>query len=260
MMRFSLLFFCVSVVFLSCQEEEVVPVCTPYEPPSGLDTYMYPLRPGMPEWAEIQTGAEMYEVTQVPDSVLQVISTEGLLETWLTYPLLGNIIAWSTLQQGIDNITETFGGLQELGRRPDAGSVMLNRYKQMNLYCIDQFTSDIEIGGFAMTFAFYEAILSQQVFLTKLSEAEQDELLDVALRNYAIKDAYSDEVYFIFDLKTSAVIAARLMQLADYAPFTKAMAQDDYLRVFVEQIELQGQVESIATTIHYANTFNQQRK
>ena len=259
-MRFPLLLFCVSVTFLSCREEEVVPTCIPYESPPGLDTYIFPLRPEMPEWAEIQTGAELYAVTQVPDSVLRVISTEGLLETWLSYPLLYNIIAWTTFQQGIDNITEIFNGLQELGRRPDAGTVMLNRYKQMNLYCISSFNTEDEIGGFALTFAFYEAIFSQEIFLSKLSEAEQDELLDLALRNYAIKDAYSNEMYSIFSLKTTAVIAARLMKLANYAPFMEAMVRDDYLRVFVEQIELQGQIESITTVINHANTFNQQRK
>ena len=132
-----LLFFCLVMGCLACQEEDIGPDCVPYEPPANLDTYIYPLRPGTPEWAEIQTGSEMYEVTQVPNSVLQAISTEGLLETWLTYPLLYNINAWTTLQQGIDNITEVFGGLQELGHRSDAGSVMLKRYQQMNPYCVN---------------------------------------------------------------------------------------------------------------------------
>ena len=259
MTRFPLLFFCIGALFLSCQEEEVVPVCIPYEPPAGLDIYVYPLRPGMPEWAEIQTGEEKYAVTQVPDSVLQVISTEGLLETWLSYPLLYNIIAWTTLQQGIDNITEIFGGLQELERRPDAGSVMLNRYKQMSPHCVNGLTTEDELGGFTLTFAFYEAVFSQEVFLNQLSDTEQDELLELALRNYAIKNAYSDEVYFIFDFKTSAIIAARLMLLADYHPFTEAVTQDDYLSTFVEQIELRGRVESIETTIRYAKKFSQQK-
>ena len=259
-MRFPLLLFCVSVTFLSCREEEVVPTCIPYESPPGLDTYIFPLRPGMPEWAEIQTGAELYDVTQVPDSVLRVISTEGLLETWLSYPLLGNIIAWTTFQQGIDNITEIFNGLQELGRRPDAGTVMLDRYKQMNPHCANGLALGNELGKFTLDLAFYEAVFSQEVFLSKLSKAEREELLDLALHNYAIKDAYSNEVYSIFSLKTTAVIAARLMQLANYAPFMEAMAQDDYLRVFVEQIELQGRIESITTVINHANTFNQQRK
>lgn len=125
MMRNPLPFLCLGIFFLACQEEEVPPVCIPYNPPSGLDTYTFPLRPGMPEW-EILTGTEKYEVTQIPSSVLQVISTEGLVETLVTHPSLSAILAFNSLQQGIDNITRNFNGLQELGRRPDAGTIMLN--------------------------------------------------------------------------------------------------------------------------------------
>ena len=115
------------------------------------------------------------------------------------------------------------------------------------------------IGGFTLRYAFYEAIFSQDVFLSKLSSIQRYKLLNIVLRNYDIKEAYSDEVYFIYDLKTTTIIAARLMRLAKYAPFMNAMAKDDYLRVFVEEIELQGRVESLSTVIKYARTFNQQQ-
>ena len=259
MIRYTLLFFCIGAFFLSCQKEEVVPVCTPYEPPAGLDTYIYPLRPGTPEWVEIQTGEEKYAVTQIPDSVLQTISTEGLLETWLTYPLLYNIIAWNTLQEGIDNITEIFGGLQELGRRPNAGTVMLNRYRQMDPHCANGLALGDEVGEFTLRFAFYKSIFAQEVFLHMLSASERGELMDLVLDQYAVKASYSKEIYSFFSLKCSTIIAARLMRLAGYTPFTEAIAQDDYLRVFVEKIELQGQAASIETTIRHARIFNQQK-
>lgn len=254
-MRNPLIFLCLSIFFLSCQEDEVLPVCIPYNPPSGLDTYIFPLRPGMPGWA-VQTGLEKYEVTQIPDSVLQIISTEGLMETLLSYPLLSTILAFNSLQQGIDNITLNFNGLQDLGYRPDAGTVMLNRYRQMNLHCVNGLTTDDEIGAFILNYAFYEAIFSQKVFLEKLSISDRDILLNLSLQNYAIKNNYF-EVHGILGLKTSAIIAARLMQLASYVPFTKAIAQDEYLRVFVDQIELQGGVASLEAVIHHATVFIQ---
>ncbi|WKN44308.1 hypothetical protein [Tunicatimonas pelagia] len=259
MIRLCFLFFCIATIFLSCQEEEVVPDCVLYEPPADLDTYIYPVLPGTPEWVAIQTGAEKYAVTQVPDSVLQIISTEGLLETWLTYPLLENVLAWTTLQQGIDSVGEIFGGLQELQQRPDAGKVMLQRYKQMSPHCVNEFTTDIDIGKFTLELALYEAILAQNIFLQKLSVVEQDELLQLILSSYAIKEGYSNDLYSFFSLKATAIVAARLMVLADYSLFIEAMAQDDYLRVFVEQIELQGRAESITTVITYANNFIHQR-
>lgn len=250
--------FCLSVGFLSCQEEESLPVCIPYSLPSGLDIYTFPLRPGMPDWDE-KTGAEKYEVTQIPDSILQDISTGGLMETWLSYPLLSTILAFNTLQQGIDNLVWNFNGLQEFGRRPNAGTFMLNRYRQMNLHCLNELVTDDEIGEFTLIFDFYEAIFSQEVFLEKLSVADRDILLDLALRNYAVKKDQYFEVHGILGLQTSAIIAARLMKLASYVPFTEAIDQDEYLRVFVNQIQLQGGVATLEAIINYARDFTEQR-
>ncbi len=60
------------------------------------DSYMYPVVPGMPEWAELKTGEDRLAATQVSQETARRMSTDGLIETWLTYPgenLINYIIA-----------------------------------------------------------------------------------------------------------------------------------------------------------------------
>ncbi|NJO00385.1 MAG: hypothetical protein HC880_00715 [Bacteroidia bacterium] len=143
------------LLVFSCQEESPDPTCSPYTPPIYPDQYDFPLRPGMPEWAALQTGEDMYKVTQLPDSVLQEISSEGLLETCLDYPLLYNVFAYTSLQFGFTRVLSRFNGFEELGSRPDASPLLLNRYQEMDVTCF-QNMSEVEQGGYTFTFTFVE--------------------------------------------------------------------------------------------------------
>lgn len=250
-----ILFTYILVLFSSCDKEvDNGPKCEPYQAPVQLDVYTYPVVPGTPEWAEIQTGEEMYGVTQLPDSVLQAISTEGLVETILNYPLLLRMTAWPTYQRGVESIMELFNGFHELSRRSDGSAALLARYERMNPTCYRGLKSETEIGKHTLDYAIFEAILAQEDFLSKLSAEQKDRLLQLALEDYAEKKQHPD-IYSIFNLKSTAIIMARLMDMEKYPPFLKAMQQDDYLKVFVESIELQGKVETIETVVKHAISY-----
>jgi len=255
-LKLKIILWTVLLLFSACdKEDDLNPKCAPYQAPAQLDVYTYPLVPGMPEWAELKTGSEKYAVTQLPDSVLQIISTEGLIESCLNYPLLGNMLAYTSLQRGVKAIMLRFNGFQELTQRSDASSALLARYSNMNPACNDGLESELEIGGYSISYALYEAIISQETFLSKLSEEEKSRLLQLALNYYTEKKKYPG-IFSVFNLKCSAIIMARLMLLEEHKPFLEGMQQDDYLRFFIEHIELQGRFETIEIVVDYANSFN----
>ncbi|MCX2739150.1 hypothetical protein [Pontibacter anaerobius] len=248
------LFLIFLILASACRKDSPKPDCVPYQPSAQLDIYSYPVLPGTPEWAKLQTGEEMYAVTQLPDSVMQAISTEGLVETCYTYPLRLNMTAWPTYQLGVESIMGIFNGFQELSRRSDASAALLARYEHMNPACYSGLTSETEVGRYTLDYALFEAVLAQEVFLFQFSAEQKNRLLKHALNNYAEKKKHPD-IYSIFNLKSNAIILARLMFLEKYPPFMKSIQQDDFLRVFVESIELQGRVETIDTVVKHAKSF-----
>lgn len=253
-LKLKTLLWIVLLLFSACGKDDPKPNCEPYQAPAQLDVYSYPIVPGTPEWAELETGEQMVAVTQLPDSVLQNISTEGLVETCLNYPILSQISTRTILQRGVEEILGRFNGFQELSQREDAARALLERYGHMNPACYGGLATEIDMGKYTLNHAYLEAIFSQQTYLTKLSDKEKSQLMQLALSYYAEKKKHPD-IYSIFNLKCSAIIMARLMLLEEYPPFLAAMQQDDYLKVFVEHIELQGRFETIEVVVGYANSF-----
>ena len=65
------------------------------------DLYDFPIKPGTEEWKAMVSHDEMLKACQVPELVLQKMSTEGLVETVLNYPLYGDMKAHNSLQQDL---------------------------------------------------------------------------------------------------------------------------------------------------------------
>lgn len=247
----STIFIC--LLFACDRDDERI--CKPHDPPSELDEYIFPLVPGMPGWADLESGEEMYAVTQLPDSVLPAITTAGLVETCYNYPLRLNMIAGTTLQNGVASVVDLFNGFQELSGRHDAASTLLERYAAMDPACLAGLQAGPELGDHTLSYSLFEAVIAQDIFLTKFSEVQQRQLLQLALEHHSKKKRYAD-IYGAFGLKTTAIIMARLMVLNGYPPFLDAMQQDSLIEIFVRSIELQDRLETIDIVAGYAISYN----
>lgn len=66
----------------------------------GIDEpYQFPIVPGSPVWETFTTHQDMLDATQVPDNVLESLSTTALIRTVMDYPLLGDMYLYNTVQQ-----------------------------------------------------------------------------------------------------------------------------------------------------------------
>lgn len=216
--------FSLSLVLFSCDKQEIE--CTPFAPkPLGeyaynfhpKDQYDFPIRPGSPEWGEFTTGQEMIDACQVPAIILDVISTNGLIETCFDYPLLTNIFAFTSIQYGTERQMENFNGFGKLIQKSDAATLMLARFKYMDAIAIPE-GDDVTIGGFVIGFNRFGMALSQPVFMAQLTTVERKELVHEAMVKYQ-KFLLNHEVFGIFTVKVQALIMARAMQTEGYSPF-----------------------------------------
>lgn len=86
--------------------------------------YEYPIVPGTAAWTELSGLDEMIAACAVDENRLEAMTTPALLETVLHYPLLVNIYAYSSVEQGVDSVSSYFAGLPMLLARPDALTCM----------------------------------------------------------------------------------------------------------------------------------------
>ena len=104
--------------------EDVYTIDTPYE---------YPIKPGMDEWNEILNHATKVEMLQIPEHILEEMTTRALAETVLEYPYLVDMYAYGSTSLGYEIVSETFNGLKELGGRPDGLSILIEIQQEQNV-------------------------------------------------------------------------------------------------------------------------------
>ncbi len=114
----SFLFVMLLLMFFGQQEAAVA---------QGYDTdtpYEYPIVPGTPDWNSMEDHVEKVEACQISEETLQRMTTEALLKSVLSYPLLGDMFAYSFPRQGYEALCSQFNGLQELKDREDLQTVL----------------------------------------------------------------------------------------------------------------------------------------
>lgn len=99
--------------------------------------YEYPVVPGMEAWTELNGLDEMIAACAVDENRLEAMTTPALLETVLHYPLLVNIYAYSSVEQGVDSVSSYFAGLPMLLARPDALTCM-QAYAQTEVKAVEE--------------------------------------------------------------------------------------------------------------------------
>ncbi len=119
---------------------------------SITEPYEYPVAPGTQEWAEMDSLAEKAAACAVDEDTLAAMSTPALVETVLSYPLLANIYAYNTVEEGVASVSQYFGGIQALQDREDAQAYLSD--------CLETQSPSAENGG-DLTRACYLSALYQ---------------------------------------------------------------------------------------------------
>ena len=86
--------------------------------------YEYPIKPGTDEWFSIVCHADKVEMLQIPQEILENMTTDALVESVGNYPYFPDMDAFSTQELGYKAVRDGFNGLRELESRPDGMSCL----------------------------------------------------------------------------------------------------------------------------------------
>jgi hypothetical protein len=175
--------------------------------------YIYPIQPGTPEWAALETHDDMIAASQIPADLLEKLSTESLLDAVLRYPLYGDMLAYNRAQDGFNRVTETFNGMQALLQRKDLAVVTMKRYGNMDPSAINRSWSDLQKGEYAREVTYLEILLAQPALLEQLTPDQQTQLLRDLAAKVEAKLAVP-EVYGPAGLESTLWVVGRLHQMS----------------------------------------------
>jgi hypothetical protein len=166
----------------------------------------FPLKPGSAKWQELKSVQDMYNACQVPTAILSNLSTKALIQTCLNYPASAVLLVHNTPQQGFDTWRLNFNGIDALYKRPDGVQELLAVYAAYDLKGHNKLATDIEKGSYTFKIRILENILAQKDILTKLTEAQQKQLIKACLSHYAAME--TDTVYGFAGLASAGRIIA----------------------------------------------------
>ncbi len=193
------------------------------------------------EWAELKTYQDKLEICQINEEDLTNLSTEELFDVCMAYPNLGDFIFSNSLQAGYEKVVKNFNGLQEFLNRDDVGTVLFNKYKNINPEKIKN-TQRYP----CIYMQFLEFMISQENVLNKMTAEEREELINLAV---SVQESKSN--YDIFSVNESFLIAGRSLMI-DNPEFRDYVENDVYLSEYLssatfinDKVDMSAAVEEI---------------
>ncbi|MDY6912472.1 MAG: hypothetical protein SVM79_08965 [Chloroflexota bacterium] len=220
-------FIILASLLVSCSNQPVDSTIT--------DAYDFPIKPGSEEWESFRDHDSMVKACQVPELTLEEMSTAGLVETILNYPLRIDAFAYNDPQTGFDAVKSQFNGIQELLTREDAATELIVKYKALDLSAVNEEWEPKDIGEFTLgTVAFMEILIAQHEIISKMTKSELLDLLTEAIEKNSEKLQYSESFGQSGRLYSTWIIA-RVLQQENYMPFIQIIDENDNLQWYLSR-------------------------
>ncbi|WP_276370556.1 hypothetical protein [Chryseolinea sp. H1M3-3] len=211
-----------------------------YDPCVKFDihgTYEYPIPFQSDAWFELRSLEERVDACQIPQQVLDTITTEALLETLLNYPLLFEYTAFDVMQNGFERIKGEQKGFAEFYSRKDAFEIALDRYTKMSVRCDNfypPFLNEIKTPA-SISFANFEFVMFQDEFMNALDEKEVQMFFERILQKLELKYQYGEE-YKEYGVWISCAILGKIMLKNDFQPFKDFCVKEPFMEFFVQRV------------------------
>lgn len=224
----------VSIVFIifSCSKEKNT--CNCKSLPDASDKYNYPIKPGTAEWNSIHSTDSLFLVSQIPDTILKRISTDGLAQSCIENPLRLFQFAFSSRIQGRDELFKRLNCFQELIKRPDGAAKLFERYRLMEPCCIEGM-NDAEKGDYSLLFYYTEILLTNDSVTNQLNITAKKSLVAIVIMKDILKKNYLDSSGISIISRTPGImILSTIMETESYQPYINDVNQNSDLKTFTK--------------------------
>lgn len=177
-------------------------------------------------WADT-APADLVAALDVPDAEIAAMSTAALLEAALDYPYIGDYVASSTPQEGLEALRAKSPVVDELLRRGDVLDVVVATYGSADLAAVAQTDaiSTLHVG-------FVELVLAQPEVLARTDAAGRADVVGVVVDQWRQKQRI--EAGRHYDTSASALVTLRALETDDPAAVDRLADRAPGLAAFLE--------------------------
>lgn len=136
------------------------------------------------EWDNL-TVAQRWQAVNIPEDQLNNMSTDELIDHCISFDFMWDIFNYPDYSTGLNVVIENHNGLRELLNRKDAGRLILDYYRKIDLNKITEISQPAERGEFAGKIFFLELFLSHPNILNQFQRNEK-ELIKTILMSHDI--------------------------------------------------------------------------
>ncbi len=193
-------------------------------------TWDYPVKPGSEEWAKLSSGLEMLKVCQIPESILQTLSTRQLAEICLNYPLFFEHTASNDEREAIKSMIQNFNGLSELISRKDGIKELIRLYREVSF-------SGIKAKDVPYKTVYLELLLANDGFINMADASDLVNLKEVLNTKYAYKLKYP-RTYSLYNIRKSLLLGSVIYLKQKSINKRQSLSSESVIRDFVDNYDV----------------------
>jgi hypothetical protein len=216
-----------------CKKDDPVDICIGFED----KVYKYSIY-DCTEADSLDCSQKVFESILLPEQYLKCSSTDSLISSCLSYPYLGLIWAYNSIQYGYERVLDNYNGFDELFIRVDANIGLMTVYQEMDPEDVNNFSEPADRGRYMSQFTFIELTIAQYHMIDKLTLEETALLLEICLDKYYSK-AEIPSYTFIGEMSVLAIMS-RVLYSKNYKPFMDQLLNIPNLSYFIESASLTG--------------------
>ena len=172
------------------------------------------------DWGEFDNHVDKVNASQIPDYLLNQMTTEQLVNAVLHYPYLIDIMAYDSYEMAFKDVSQHFNGLLELLVREDGAQKLLERMQQISIPGDIVTTHSTNVDPQAhLEIMFLDILSAQPEFLNQLDQEEYDELIqtvDEKAEEKLASPKYGQAEAYLF----YTVANEQISTYADRTPYT----------------------------------------
>ncbi len=189
------------------------------------ELYDYPVRPGSAEWKSARNHEELRNINQIPVHVIQKMDTQSLIGNVIRYPLIGDILIFSSFSDGIEQLKKNFFAFDSLLNRSDVIEELIPVYEGYEPDKVNELHDPVAIGEYMLGLSLLEFIISDRIKNNAITAVQKHRLSIALISKFKQKENLIDK-YGETTLSTCLWAANQLV--------TEAMLSeqwhDDFLR------------------------------
>lgn len=139
---------------------------------------VYPKQPGSKAWKSAETHKELVELVQIPEGIIEDLSTEELLEAVENNPLFSFDI-YDSVELGIEQMCSNFNAMDDLLQREDAAQAAWKHFVNNQ---VSEEVLEEDANKYRNNYLLEKYIMEHNDFYDELSEEDRKELDDYMKR------------------------------------------------------------------------------